>query len=138
MHKVLITGGAGFIGQNLVMPGERAAGIDWSLSTRIELCGQYRSLEQLIADKRIISSRADIRDTQACRCRLVGPIALPAWRTCGRVACRSFGIDDPEAFPGRHKVLGNFALLKNRARTPGGAPPRLSTREFWHVSTDEV
>src|SRR3979490_2743813 len=68
MQSVLITGGAGFIGQNLVHAW-RAARADYRLIVvdAMTYAANLRSLEPLIADRSILFVKGDIRDAALMR-----------------------------------------------------------------------
>ncbi|WP_079604344.1 NAD-dependent epimerase/dehydratase family protein [Bradyrhizobium erythrophlei] len=67
MHSVLITGGAGFIGQNLVHAWRAARPV----------CGQHNAaLEPLITDRRIQFVKGDIGDAA------IGFRSAPTPRSC--------------------------------------------------------
>ena len=90
MHSVLITGGAGFIGQNLVhrwstaRPEDRVVVVD-----ALTYAANIRSLEPLIADRRIVFVKGDIGDAalDAAPVRRASLHARAAPRR--RIPCRS-------------------------------------------------
>src|SRR6478609_1539764 len=110
MQSVLITGGAGFIGQNLVhawraaRPADRLVIVD-----AMTYAANVRSLEPLIADRSILFVKGDIGDAALMR-------RLFAEHKFGRVAHLAAeshvdrSIADPEAFL-QTNVLGTFTLL---------------------------
>ena len=80
MQSVLITGGAGFIGQNLVhawrraQPADRVVVID-----AMTYAANIRSLEPLVADRSIVFVKGDIRDADLMCC-LFEERALSIWQ----------------------------------------------------------
>ena len=89
MQSVLITGGAGFIGQNLVhawraaRPADRLVVVD-----AMTYAANVRSLEPLIADRSIQFVKGDIGDAALMQ-RPVRRTQVYARRASGReVACR--------------------------------------------------
>jgi dTDP-glucose 4,6-dehydratase len=68
MHTVLITGGAGFIGQNLVHAWRAARAQDRLVVVdAMTYAANLRSLEPLIADRSIVFVKGDIRDAALMR-----------------------------------------------------------------------
>ena len=120
MQSVLITGGAGFIGQNLVhawraaRPADRLVVID-----AMTYAADLRSLEPLIVDGSIAFVKGDINDAALIRYlfdehRFTRVAHLAAESHVDR------SIDAPEAFL-QTNVFGTFNLLKT-------AQDRLSVR----------
>src|SRR5882757_8540096 len=136
MQSVLITGGAGFIGQSLVhawraaRPDDRLVVVD-----AMTYAANVRSLEPLIADRGILFVRGDIGDAALMR-RL---FEAHRFTRVAHLAAESHvarSIVDPEAFL-QTNVLGTFTLLRaalDSWRTAG----TLDQARFLHVSTDEV
>jgi dTDP-glucose 4,6-dehydratase len=136
MRNVLITGGAGFIGQNLVHAWRRAQPDDrLVVLDAMTYAANIRSLEPLIADRSISFVKGDIRDTPLMR-RL---FEAHGFTRVAHLAAESHvdrSIDDPEAFL-QTNVLGTFSLLKTALdvwRSTGA----IEHARFLHVSTDEV
>ena len=136
MQSVLITGGAGFIGQNLVhawraaRPDDRLVVVD-----AMTYAANVRSLEPLIADRSILFVKGDIGDAALMR-RLFDEHQIHAGRSSGRgIPCRPV-YRDPEAFL-QTNVLGTFTLLK-AALDAWRSAGTLDRARFLHVSTDEV
>jgi dTDP-glucose 4,6-dehydratase len=136
MQTVLITGGAGFIGQNLVhawraaRPNDRLIVVD-----AMTYAANVRSLEPLIADRSILFIKGDIRDATLMR-RLFEEhwFARVAHLAAESHVDRS--IVDPEAFL-QTNVLGTFTLLK-AALDAWRSAGTMDRARFLHVSTDEV
>jgi dTDP-glucose 4,6-dehydratase len=136
MQSVLITGGAGFIGQNLThawhaaQPADRLVVVD-----AMTYAANVRSLEPLIADKSILFVRGDIGDAALMQ-RL---FAEHKFTRVAHLAAESHvdrSIADPEAFL-HTNVLGTFSLLK-AALDAWRSAGTLDRARFLHVSTDEV
>src|SRR5438067_1014251 len=111
MHTILITGGAGFIGQNLVhawraaRPSDRLVVVD-----AMTYAADMRSLEPLIADSSIGFVKGDINDAALIR----DLFDEHHFTRIAHLAAESHvdrSIDDPEAFL-QTNVLGTFNLLK--------------------------
>src|SRR6195256_5202575 len=136
MQSVLITGGAGFIGQNLVHSWRTARTDDRLIVVdAMTYAANVRSLEPLIADRRIAFVKGDIRDAALMRRlfdehRFTRVVHLAAESHVDR------SIADPEAFL-QTNVLGTFTLLK-AALDAWRAAAALDSARFLHVSTDEV
>jgi dTDP-glucose 4,6-dehydratase len=136
MHTILITGGAGFIGQNLVhawralRPSDRLVVVD-----AVTYAANLRSLEPLIAGRHITFVKGDINDAVLMR----GLFEEHRFTRVAHLAAESHvdrSIDDPEAFL-QTNVLGTFTLLK-AALDHWHATGTLERCRFLHVSTDEV
>jgi dTDP-glucose 4,6-dehydratase len=136
MHSVLITGGAGFIGQNLVhawrsaRPDDHLVVID-----AMTYAANVRSLEPLIAGHSIQFVRGDIRDAALVR-RLFDEHKFTRVAHLAAESHVDRSIVDPEAFL-QTNVLGTFALLK-AAQDAWRASDMIDGARFLHVSTDEV
>ena len=136
MQSVLITGGAGFIGQNLVhawragRPDDRLVVVD-----AMTYAANVRSLEPLIADRSILFVRGDIRDAALMR-RLFDEHQFTRVAHLAAESHVDRSIVDPEAFL-QTNVLGTFTLLK-AALDAWRASDSIDRARFLHVSTDEV
>jgi dTDP-glucose 4,6-dehydratase len=136
MQSVLITGGAGFIGQNLVhawraaRPDDRLVIVD-----AMTYAANVRSLEPLIADRSILFIKGDIGDAALMR-RLFEEYRFTRVAHLAAESHVDRSIADPEAFL-QTNVLGTFTLLRAalEAWRSAGA---LDRSRFLHVSTDEV
>src|ERR1700688_585190 len=136
MQSVLITGGAGFIGQNLVhawraaRPDDRLVVVD-----AMTYAANLRSLEPLIAARSIGFVRGDIRDAALIR-RLFDEHQFTRVAHLAAESHVDRSIVDPEAFL-QTNVLGTFTLLK-AALDAWRASGAIDRARFLHVSTDEV
>jgi dTDP-glucose 4,6-dehydratase len=136
MHSVLITGGAGFIGQNLVhawraaRPSDRLVVID-----AMTYAANIRSLEPLIARGEIAFVKGDIGDVTLIR-RLFDEHSFARVLHLAAESHVDRSIVDPGAFL-QTNVLGTFALLK-AALDSWRAAKTMDSARFLHVSTDEV
>ncbi|WGD55369.1 dTDP-glucose 4,6-dehydratase [Bradyrhizobium sp. CB1650] len=136
MANILITGGAGFIGQNLVhtwrkmRPDDRLTVID-----AMTYAANITSLEPLIASRQINFVKGSINDGALLRelfdqHQFTRVVHLAAESHVDR------SIEDPEAFLTTN-VLGTFTLLKTSLDF-WRAKKVLDQARFLHVSTDEV
>ena len=136
MQSVLITGGAGFIGQNLVhawraaRPADRLTVVD-----AMTYAANVRSLEPLIADRSIQFVKGDIGDAALMQ-RLFDEHKFSRVAHLAAESHVDRSISDPEAFL-QTNVLGTFTLLK-AALDCWRAAAMLDEARFLHVSTDEV
>ena len=136
MQSVLITGGAGFIGQNLVHAW-RAARADDRLVVvdAMTYAANLRSLEPLIAERSIQFVQGDIRDAALMR-RLFEDHKFTRVLHLAAESHVDRSIVDPEAFL-QTNVLGTFTLLK-AALDAWRSSGMIDRARFLHVSTDEV
>jgi len=136
MHSVLITGGAGFIGQNLVhrwsssRPEDRVVVVD-----ALTYAANTRSLEPLIADRRVLFVKGDIGDATLMR-RLFDEHRFTRVLHLAAESHVDRSIVEPEAFL-QTNVMGTFALL-NAALGHWQEQSAQDAARFLHVSTDEV
>ncbi|MEK9285525.1 dTDP-glucose 4,6-dehydratase [Bradyrhizobium sp. ISRA442] len=136
MANILITGGAGFIGQNLVhtwrktRPDDRLTVID-----AMTYAANITSLEPLIESRQINLVKGSITDGALLR----DLFDQHQFTRVAHLAAESHvdrSIEDPEAFLTTN-VLGTFALLK-ASLDFWRANKLLEQSRFLHVSTDEV
>lgn len=129
-RRVLVTGGAGFIGANLVRwLVEHRPGWEITVVDRLSYAGNRRYLQELLDDGVVDLVVADIADGEAMEGLLLGS----AFDGVFHLAAESHvdrSIKGPEAFV-RSNVVGTFVLLECVRRSE--SKPR-----FLHVSTDEV
>jgi dTDP-glucose 4,6-dehydratase len=136
MQSVLITGGAGFIGQNLVHAWRAARASDrLVVLDAMTYAANIRSLEPLIADRDISFVRGDIGDAALMR-RLFDENSFTRVLHLAAESHVDRSIVDPGAFL-QTNVLGTFTLLKS-ALDAWQAAGTLGSARFLHVSTDEV
>src|ERR1700704_470571 len=136
MQSVLITGGAGFIGQNLVHSWRTARTDDRLIVVdAMTYAANVRSLEPLIADRRIAFVKGDIRDATLMR-RLFEQHEFTRVVHLAAESHVDRSIADPEAFL-QTNVLGTFTLL-GAALDIWRSSDTIGRARFLHVSTDEV
>lgn len=136
MQSVLITGGAGFIGQNLVHAWRTARPFDrLTVLDAMTYAANVRSLEPLIASRDIQFVEGDIGDAALIR-RLFDEHKFSRVAHLAAESHVDRSISDPEAFL-QTNVLGTFTLLKT-ALDFWRSVAMLDVGRFLHVSTDEV
>lgn len=137
MTRVLVTGGAGFIGSALVRLLIAETDAQVTNVDKLTYAGNVDSLAPLFADARHRFVKQDICDRRAMRdifaaARPDVVIHLAAETHVDR------SIDGPAAFI-ETNVVGTYALLETaRAYWSGLQPAQQRAFRFHHVSTDEV
>jgi len=134
---VLITGGAGFIGANLVHYALEHTGDSLVVVDKLTYSGNLLSLEQPLRDPRVTFVHADIAD----RAAMTRVFAEHRPRAVLNLAAETHvdrSIDSPQPFVDTN-VTGTFVLLDTARQFIAGldAEARDAFR-FLHVSTDEV
>lgn len=136
MQNVLITGGAGFIGQNLVHQWSKVRPQDHMVVVdAMTYAANIRSLEPLIADRRIRFVKGDICDAALMQ-RLFDEHHFTRVLHLAAESHVDRSIVDPGAFL-QTNVIGTFTLLK-MALDDWRTRNALGEARFLHVSTDEV
>nr|BCX01304.1 MAG: dTDP-glucose 4,6-dehydratase [Bacteroidota bacterium] len=135
MQRVLVTGGAGFIGSNLLLtlvpryPHYLFVNLD-----KLTYAGNLENLRPLEEAPNYVFVRGDIADGELVdrlfrEFRITGVIHLAAESHVDR------SILEPDPFI-RTNILGTLTLLKAAQRHWEGRSPR--EVRFYHISTDEV
>ena len=137
--RLLVTGGAGFIGSNFVLQQlterqdiERLVNLD-----KLTYAGNLANLTPVEKDSRHVFVEGDIGDSDLIA-KLLDEHALDAVVNFAAESHVDRSIDGPEAFV-QTNVVGTLRLLQT-ARAYWGklAPEKKSAFRFLHVSTDEV
>jgi dTDP-glucose 4,6-dehydratase len=135
--RILITGGAGFIGSNFILQRMQESSLSFTNLDKLTYAGNLENLKGIAEDRRYVFVQGDIADR-----KLVSQIlAEHKPRAIVHFAAESHvdrSIRGPEDFI-RTNVNGTFALLEE-ARSYWGAlrEDHRSRFRFLHVSTDEV
>ena len=137
MATLLITGGAGFIGSNLVQYALDHSSDRIVILDKLTYAGSLRSLDGPLKNPRVTFVRGDIADAGA-----VATVFADAQPTAIlNLAAETHvdrSIDSPRVFIDTN-IVGTFVLLEAaRAYAGGLAPAAREAFRFLHVSTDEV
>jgi dTDP-glucose 4,6-dehydratase len=137
MNTVLVTGGAGFIGSNLVRYLRRNTGDRLVVVDKLTYAGSLLNLADLRDDPRVIFIEADIADREAMR----AAFARYAPRAVMNLAAETHvdrSIDTPAPFIDTN-IVGTFVLLETfRSHVTSLPASERAGVRFLHVSTDEV
>ena len=137
--RLLVTGGAGFIGSNFVLQQlterqdvERLVNLD-----KLTYAGNLANLAPVEKDARHVFVQGDIGDSELIA-KLLEEHAIDAVLNFAAESHVDRSIDGPEAFV-QTNVVGTLRLLQAaRAYWNKLAPEKKSAFRFLHVSTDEV
>jgi dTDP-glucose 4,6-dehydratase len=137
MSKILVTGGAGFIGSNFILQQIQDESVSVVNLDKLTYAGNLRNLDPLAEHKRYKFVHGDIADRALVR-RLLqehDPQAIVHFAAESHV---DRSIRGPEDFI-QTNINGTFALLEEtRAHWAGLANEEKQSFRFLHVSTDEV
>jgi dTDP-glucose 4,6-dehydratase len=140
--NILVTGGAGFIGSNLIhfllREASAETGCQINKVVNIDLltyAGNPSNLRSIESDPRYVFVHGDIGDRDLVS-RLLGQYQITHVMHLAAESHVDRSIESPEAFV-RTNVLGTFTLLDEFRRHYPSLAPELQPR-FLHVSTDEV
>jgi len=138
MRTTVVTGGAGFIGSNLVdhllakVPGARVIVFD-----KLTYAGNKESLREALSDRRVRFVKGDIADPRAVE-RLYRTYQPTRVYNLAAESHVDRSIDGPLNFV-RTNLEGTFHLLEGaRRHLAGMGPAARKAFRFLHVSTDEV
>jgi dTDP-glucose 4,6-dehydratase len=134
---LLITGGAGFIGSNLVHHALQHTADQLVIIDKLTYAGSLLNLEGALADRRVRFVQADIADREAMT-QLFAEVQPAAVLNLAAETHVDRSIDGPRPFIDTN-IVGTFVLLDAArqfvARLPDAARDAF---RFLHVSTDEV
>ena len=138
MHdRVLVTGGAGFIGSNFILHRMKDASISIINFDKLTYAGNLHNLESVNGNEHYVFVQGDIADRAVVRRTLerYKPQAIIHFAAESHV---DRSIRGPEDFI-HTNINGTFALLEEARAYWAGLPSEESARfRFLHVSTDEV
>jgi dTDP-glucose 4,6-dehydratase len=137
MSTLLITGGAGFIGANLVYHALRHTSDRVVVVDKLTYAGSLLNLDDALKDARTTFVRADIADPEAMA-RVFDDHRPSAVLNLAAETHVDRSIDGPGPFIDTN-IVGTFVLLEAARRYVAGLEPTARAAfRFLHVSTDEV
>jgi dTDP-glucose 4,6-dehydratase len=137
MRSLIVTGGAGFIGSNLVQHALDHAADHVVVVDKLTYAGSLSNLERPLKDPRVSFLRADIADRDAMA-RLFRDEAPSAVVNLAAETHVDRSIDGPRPFIDTN-IVGTFVLLEEARRFVASLDPHSRAAfRFLHVSTDEV
>jgi dTDP-glucose 4,6-dehydratase len=136
-RTLIITGGAGFIGSNLVHYALAHTRHRLVIVDKLTYAGSLLNLEGALTDPRVTFVEADIADATAMK-RLFAESQPDAVMNLAAETHVDRSIDSPRPFVDTN-ILGTFVLLETARQYLAGAPTDTGQAfRFLHVSTDEV
>ena len=134
MSRIIVTGGAGFIGSNFVRLALAETAFDVIVVDRLTYAGNLANLDGILEDSRLTFQQADIAERRTVRelYREHEPIAVLNFAAESHV---DRSIDDPGIFV-HSNIVGTFELLEGARQYLAGRADE--SFRFLQVSTDEV
>ena len=137
MATLLITGGAGFIGSNLVHHALAHTADRLVIVDKLSYAGSLLNLEGALGNPRVVFVRGDIADA-AEMARVFSDTRPDAVLNLAAETHVDRSIDSPRPFVDTN-VVGTLVLLETSRQYLGTASAQMrDTFRFLHVSTDEV
>jgi dTDP-glucose 4,6-dehydratase len=133
---VIITGGAGFIGSNLVHYGLQHTSDRLVVVDKLTYAGNLMNLESASQNPRFQFVQADIADHAAME-RLFDQLQPDAVMNLAAESHVDRSIDNPRPFIDTN-IVGAFVLLEVSRKYLARRPELRQSFRFLHVSTDEV
>jgi dTDP-glucose 4,6-dehydratase len=134
---LLITGGAGFIGSNLVRHALEHTTDQLVIIDKLTYAGSLLNLEEALADRRVRFIQADIADRDAMR-QVFADVQPAAVLNLAAETHVDRSIDGPWPFI-ETNIVGTFVLLETARHFVAALPEAARDNfRFLHVSTDEV
>jgi dTDP-glucose 4,6-dehydratase len=137
MGTLLVTGGAGFIGSNLVHHALAETSERLLVVDKLTYAGSLLNLEAALQNPRLTFVRADIADASAMA-RVFKDARPDAVLNLAAETHVDRSIDSPQTFIDTN-IVGTYTLLEAaRNHVATLAPPDRARFRFLHVSSDEV
>ena len=135
METMLITGGAGFIGSNLVRLALAETTASLVIVDKLTYAGSLNNLEDVLQNPRVRFSRTDIAEQPAVA-ELFQTYRPQSVVNCAAETHVDRSIDNPWPFV-ETNLIGTFYLLEEARKYAASLRAQEQFR-FLHVSTDEV